>query len=476
MVFTDGEWIIITPEGYYNSSLNGHKHLNIRMGNNVYGIDQFYDIFYRPDIVTAKLKGDDISRLITLTIDEAIKNPPPQVTILSPKEGDTFSNRTANIKVEIKDTGGGIGDIRVYHNGKLVDSLGVYRFAKPEPDDGQTRMTKADKESPYQIVKRGTALRRIMGDRDKKDIRKFLEFIPIKGTVKKTYDITLLKGENIISVSAFNGENTVMSVMESIRINADIPERRPEVFVLSLGNDHFADTSYNLRMAIKDSKDFSDIMKKVAAPLYEKVHIQNLIDARKTSIIEAITSMATQMKPEDIFVFFAATHGRAEDDLYYIYTSDLDGNLRNPKNYISSVELMELSKRIPALKQVFVLDTCQSGGVGTIVSGLYDARISVLARALGMHIFAGAKTYQEAQDDYKGNGLFTYFVLRGLEGQADGDNNKEISVFEMNPYLSRSVKDASNGSQEPFIRNFGDDLPISKIINQSHPSTNYPLR
>ena len=62
----------------------------------------------------------------------------------------------------------------------------------------------------------------------------------------------------------------------------------------------------------------------------------------------------------------------------------------------------------------FFLDTCQSGEVDTIISGLYDARISVLAKALGMHIFAGAKTYQDALDDYQGNGLFTHFILIGI--------------------------------------------------------------
>ena len=81
--FTGGEWIAITPEGYYNSSLNGHKHLNVRTDNKVYGIDQFYDVFYRLDIVTARLRGEDISSLVTLTIDDAIKNPPPTVKFTS---------------------------------------------------------------------------------------------------------------------------------------------------------------------------------------------------------------------------------------------------------------------------------------------------------------------------------------------------------------------------------------------------------
>ena len=87
--FIDGEWIVITPEGYYNSSPSGHKYLNIRVDNSVYGIDQFYDVFYRPDIVTAKLRGENIASLITLTMDEAIKNPPPTVEFTLPPQDTT---------------------------------------------------------------------------------------------------------------------------------------------------------------------------------------------------------------------------------------------------------------------------------------------------------------------------------------------------------------------------------------------------
>ncbi len=46
--FADGEWIAITPEGYFNSSTNGTKPLNVRIENSIYSVDQFYTKFYRP--------------------------------------------------------------------------------------------------------------------------------------------------------------------------------------------------------------------------------------------------------------------------------------------------------------------------------------------------------------------------------------------------------------------------------------------
>jgi hypothetical protein len=39
--FTDGEWLVVTSDGYYDASPNGDKYLNVRVGNNVYGIGQY---------------------------------------------------------------------------------------------------------------------------------------------------------------------------------------------------------------------------------------------------------------------------------------------------------------------------------------------------------------------------------------------------------------------------------------------------
>jgi hypothetical protein len=47
-----------------------------------------------------------------------------------------------------------------------------------------------------------------------------------------------------------------------------------------------------------------------------------------------------------------------------------------------------------------------AGGVDNIVSGLYDARMSVLAKKMGLHIYASAGSVQTALDGYQGNGLY----------------------------------------------------------------------
>ena len=55
--FEDREWIVITPEGYFNASPNGAKYLNVRTGRQVYSVDNFYEKYYNPAYVASMLQG-----------------------------------------------------------------------------------------------------------------------------------------------------------------------------------------------------------------------------------------------------------------------------------------------------------------------------------------------------------------------------------------------------------------------------------
>ena len=58
IVARNGEWITVTPEGFFNASANGAQMLNVVRGLEVYSINQFYQSLYRPDLVREKLSRD----------------------------------------------------------------------------------------------------------------------------------------------------------------------------------------------------------------------------------------------------------------------------------------------------------------------------------------------------------------------------------------------------------------------------------
>jgi WD40 repeat protein len=56
--FIDGEWVVMSPEGYYNASPNGDQYLNVRIGENVYDIDQYRSTYHNPELVAQALSGN----------------------------------------------------------------------------------------------------------------------------------------------------------------------------------------------------------------------------------------------------------------------------------------------------------------------------------------------------------------------------------------------------------------------------------
>lgn len=462
--FGNGEWIVITPEGYYNSSARGHEYLNIRRGSKVYGIDQFYDVFYRPDIVSAKLKGEDINSLVTLTVEEAIQNPPPTVKF------STVPNQTSDPKVkvcyQVQSTGGGIGEVRLFQNGKLIKSDGFYRDVAAQSTTATMKLAQLNSRAVYQDMRSltikekqspGAVVNRAKGE-----------------LFDECVELEAIAGENEISLTAFNAPNTVQSVMGTARFISSRAPDEPRLYILAVGIDRYRDASINLKYAAKDAKDFIAQLAAKAGTIYKQsnIHLTSLVNeqASKQNILATIEKLALQIKNGDSFIFFNASHGLLLQSQYYIVTSNFDGRLDTGGSLISSNEIVDVSKKIKSLSQLFIFDTCHAGGVDTIVSGLYDARMSVLAKKMGLHIYASAGSVQTALDGYKGNGLYTHTLLAGLKnGKAvDKEKSGTVTVKSLGIYSKEMTTELSGKlgqPQTPLIINFGKDSPLYRLHN-----------
>jgi hypothetical protein len=109
--------------------------------------------------------------------------------------------------------------------------------------------------------------------------------------------------------------------------------------------------------------------------------------------------------------------------------------------------------KIPARSITIVLDACfsgksiggdlitqVSGGPGTMTSPIYDDANNPLLRGDAL-IFASANG-DEWSNWYseKRHGLFTYFFLKGLRGEADINGDKEILASEIDRYIGDKEK------------------------------------
>jgi len=90
------EWLVTTPGGYYDCSLEAASFVVWRLGEHLYPFDQFEAKFHRPDLVRKALAGEDISDARPLDGTQI----PPNVTFASPKYGAEVTGDTVDALIE----------------------------------------------------------------------------------------------------------------------------------------------------------------------------------------------------------------------------------------------------------------------------------------------------------------------------------------------------------------------------------------
>ncbi|MFA4828880.1 MAG: caspase family protein [Thermodesulfovibrionales bacterium] len=426
--FTDREWIVITPEGYYNSSANGDKHLNVRIGNNVYGIENYREAFYRPDLVKVALSGGSLKDFKTL----ADVKQPPVVTIVDTPKNTNKDEATVTLKVV--DIGGGIGDIRLYLNGSAVildSSRGVKIVASNQNE------------------------------------------------VLKTYNLKLSNGLNTIRAIAFNAENTMQSNDVLHEITASFKSlTKPSLNAIIVGINEYKNPKLQLKYAVSDAELFEDTLKKVTAGLFEKVNIIKLVTKEETTNENIMKELKAYkaLNPDDVFVFFVASHGTVDDGEYFLITSNV-GSTRTEKLKTDALPqgmLKELIANIPATKKLIIIDTCSAGALGEAIQvamltrGMSeDTAMKILSRAVGSTILSASTSLQEAVEGYQGHGLFTYVLVEGLKGKADKGKTGYVKTTELADYVDSEVpvlaEKVFKKAQYPTISISGQAFPIGKV-------------
>jgi WD40 repeat protein len=425
--FTNGEWIVITPESYYNSSANGDKHLNVRIGNNVYGIENYREAFFRPDLVKVALSGGSLKDFKTLA---DVKQPPVVSIVDTPK---TVNKDEVTVTLKIIDSGGGTGDIRLYLNGSAV-VLDSARGVKIVPTN--------------------------------------------KNEVLKTYNLKLSNGLNTIRAIAFNGENTMQSNDVLHEITASFKSlAKPSLNAIIVGINEYKNPKLQLKYAVSDAELFEATLKKVTAGLFEKVNIKKLVTKENTTSENIIKELKAykSLNPDDVFVFFVASHGTVDNGEYFLITSNV-GSTRTEKLKTDALPqgmLKELIANIPATKKLIIIDTCSAGALGEAIQvamltrGMSeDTAMKILSRAVGSTILSASTSLQEAVEGYQGHGLFTYVLVEGLKGKADKGKTGYVKTTELADYVDSEVpvlaEKVFKKAQYPTISISGQAFPIGK--------------
>jgi len=417
--FRDGEWVAITPEGYFNASPNGAKHLNVRVGNQVYSIDNFYEKFFNPVYVASVLQGKKVEPLAD--IRKGIMSP-PDVQITSPKANATISNDMISVTVSAKDTGGRIDEIRLYHNGKAVGE-----------DTRAVKLAPKGKEAT------------------------------------KTYTVTLIDGINIFRAVGFSKDRTESNPYELV-VHLSAPQKDISMHVLAVGINKYRNPALNLNYAVPDAKGITEFFNEKGNGLFKKVDVTDVYDENATK--ENITSRLKNLEntnPQDVVLIYLAGHGENISDKWYFIPYELAYPEREDEvksKGISSDELAGLIRNIKAQKLLVMIDSCKAGAMLIAMRGFEDRKaLSQLSRSTGVHVIAASTKDQFAAEVKElGHGVFTYTLLEGLKGQASTGNDKTVTVRKLMTHVENRLPDITmkyrNEAQFPVVDSRGMDFPL----------------
>ncbi|MEA2016889.1 MAG: WD40 repeat domain-containing protein, partial [Campylobacterota bacterium] len=273
ILFNNEEWIKITPKGFFDSSKNGAKYLNILTGTmKVSTIDNFYNAFYRPDLIQKVLNGEDISKYTKdINLRKIIKDgSAPEIKIIIKSQKIQKRDLNLNLQVCTIDDGG-YNNLTLYLNGMAVD-----------------------------VIDRNRALKLKKQNRTRKECF----------TIDKL--ISLSNGKNTIGFKATNKAGTIESNLDEIVVNyKGRSNSKPNLHILAIGVDKYRDGDLWLKYSKADAKEFTKSIKKVSKPLFKNIYTYKLLDkdVTKSKILDMFSKIGAKTTREDVFMLYIAGHG-----------------------------------------------------------------------------------------------------------------------------------------------------------------------
>jgi len=288
--------------------------------------------------------------------------------------------------------------------------------------------------------------------------------------------IPLEKGENQIRIRAVDSdglwaEKTLTIQRSKIRRN---------VWAVIIGINDYPNVR-KLKFAVNDAKAFYDHL--VSHNYIPAENVTLLLDWEAT-LTKLRSTLGTHLKrkarKDDMVIIYFAGHGSTEKD---VMSPDGDGLEKyllpydaDPKDlYASALPMREIShifNRVQSERLVFLADSCYSGASGGRTIGIAGTRSNISENFLDrvasgkgrVIITASGSNEVSAENEDLQHGVFTYYLIEGLQGKADMDKDGLITVDEVYRYVSEQVPRATGQEQHPVKKGTVEGQLILGVI------------
>ncbi|HEX3747757.1 MAG TPA: tetratricopeptide repeat protein [Bryobacteraceae bacterium] len=155
-------------------------------------------------------------------------------------------------------------------------------------------------------------------------------------------------------------------------------------------------------------------------------------------------------KGDDRVVIYFAGHGFIYEGKAYL--APYDFSMKNvtgtgfPMNELSA----DIGGKIHAKWKVLMTDACHSGAISPEDSENLNHELGSLTQSLfSLTASREQEVSFESPELEGGHGVFTYYVVKGLEGEADANHDGIVTADELAEYVHTQVREATKGAQNP---------------------------
>lgn len=458
--FQQTDWLVVSPDGLFDGSPAAWNQILWRFDQssfNVRPIEVFFNEFFYPGLLADILAGKAPRAPKDIT---QIDRRQPTITLAPADEklrpGDSVTVRNLVVKIVVSEappdkdhtTGTGVRDVRLFRNGSLL------------------KIWRGD------VLSTGT--------------RQVLETT-----------VPVIAGVNQLTAYAFNRDNIKSSDANLSLTGAESLKRPATAYIFAVGLNKYANAGYNLKYAVADANDFSQVVSREQDVLgrFARVEIIPLTDqqATKANILYVLHRLAgieepapaeapaefaklKAAEPEDAVVVFFAGHGLAYQSRFYMLPHDLgyqgsrrrmtEANFESLMSHsISDRELEQAFEKVNASQILFVIDACNSGQAleaEEVRRGPMNSKgLAQLAYEKGIYILAAAQSYQAAQEvDVLGHGLLTYALIEEGLKKASADRAPRDGRVLLQEWLDYATERVPQFQEEKMqqARSAGKDL------------------
>ncbi len=240
----------------------------------------------------------------------------------------------------------------------------------------------------------------------------------------------------------------------------------PQKWAVVVGvSDYMSPGITSLKYADKDAEAFANFLRRPEGGGYDSDHIRVLLnkDATLPNVRDALINFLNQAIDMDLVVIYFAGHGMpdpAKPTNMYLLTHDSEPNMLGTTAFPMWDIQTVLARYISAKRVVVFTDACHSGGIsvnfatrglGSTEQNLVNQYIADLSRTKeGIVVFTASAAGEVSQEFPElGHGVFTYYLLKGMEGEADYNNDYTVTINELMQYTEEQVKRKTRGAQNP---------------------------